>query len=300
MSQLFKSILVPLDGSSIAARSLGCAGWLADRLDAKLHVLGAAAGELPAGEALERLGVPEAYRKRVTLHQASDHPSEAILAALARYGAQLVVMAAQGQSAEASAGTPGDADRSADGLVGHVARAVIERSMVPVLLLPPRYRESLPWERALVPVSGEVEGDEALALAAQLGDALALEVHVAHVLDPHAGDASLAANARYADAMHHEYPRRLQELVSRAFPQCSGRACRIADVALCQGDVAAALLEQIERKGVSLLVAGWHGSYVSGHADVLKRLLPEINIPVLLVKATVRAPFRLAVGAEIE
>jgi nucleotide-binding universal stress UspA family protein len=237
----------------------------------------------------------------VTLHQAPDYPSEAILAALARYEVQLVVMAAQGQSAEASAGTQGDADRAADTLVGHVARAVIERSAVPVLLLPPHYRESLPWERALVPVSGEIEGDEALALAARLGNALGLEVHVAHVLDPHAGDEGLAAKARYADAMHHEYLRRLEELVAHALPQCSSEECRrITDVALCHGDVAAELLALIERKRASLLVVGWHGSYVSGHADVLKRLLPKITIPALLVKAAVRAPFRLMVGSEIE
>src|SRR3546814_18185619 len=61
--------------------------------------------------------------------------------------------------------------------------AVLGRSPVPVLLLPPAYREVLPLERVLVPVSGELEGDEALALAVRLANALDLAVHVAHVTE---------------------------------------------------------------------------------------------------------------------
>jgi nucleotide-binding universal stress UspA family protein len=294
---LFSSILVPLDGSRTAARSLGPATWLALRLGARLHLLSATPQERPPREELRRLQVPEAAWPLVTLHQAPTYPESAILAAITRHDVQLVVMTARGETAETSAAAEPDPEQ----VVGHVARAVIERSPVPVLLLPPAYHEALPWERVLVPVSGEVEGDEAIVHAVRLAQALDLEVHVAHVADADAGDEGLAARARYADAVHHEYPRQLEELVARALPQCAPEECgRIKDVALCQGDVAAELLAMIEDRRVSLVVMAWRGRFMRGHALVLKRLIRVITLPVLLVKPEPRMPFRLKVGEEIQ
>jgi nucleotide-binding universal stress UspA family protein len=293
---VFASILVPLDGSRVAARSLGCATWLAVRLGARLHILSATPRELPAREELARLRVPEAHWPLITLHQAPAYPEGAILAALARHRIELVVMTAGGQTAEA----PVVAEPGPERIVGHVTRAIIEQSPVPVLLLPPNYREALPWERTLVPVSGEVEVDEALALAVRLSNALALEVQVAHVADVDTGDDSLAARARYADALHHEYPRQLEEFVSRSLPHCTPEECRrIQEIALCHGDAAAELLRLIERKRVSVLVIGWRGRFMTGHARVLKHLIRVINTPMLLVRPTARMPFRLKVGEEI-
>ena len=294
---VFASILVPLDGSGIAAGSLGCATWLAARLQARLHVLSATPHERPAREELARLRVPETQWPLVTLHQAPADPEDAILAAVARHDIALVVMTACGQTAEA----PAPAGSDASPIVGHVTRAIIERSPVPVLLLPPNYRETLPWERVLVPVSGEAEPDEALALAVRMAHALDLAVHVAHVADPDASDESLAARARYADALHHEYPRQLEEFVSHCLPYCAPEERRrIADIALCRGNVAAELLALIERTPVSLLVIGWRGRFVTGHARVLRRLIQEVTSPVLLVKPTARMPFSLKVGEQIE
>jgi len=293
----FPCILVPLDGSRVAARGLGCATWLAARLGSRLHILSATPKERPAREELARLQVPEAHWPLVTLHQAPAYPEDAILAAVVRHDVSLVVMSAVGETAEAATAAAADSA----GVVGHVPRAVLERSEVPVLLLPPAYRETLPWERLLVPVSGEPAGDEALALAVRLANALALEVHVAHVADADTGDESLAARARYADAIHHEYPSQLEELVTRALPHCGpAQTGCIADIALCRGDVAAELLGLIERKRVSVLVTGWHGRLSPGHARVLKRLIRAITSPVLLVKRPLRTPFRVKVGEEIE
>jgi nucleotide-binding universal stress UspA family protein len=293
----FSSILVPLDGSHTAAKSLGCAAWLAARLDARLHILSATARELPAREALARLKLPEEYWPLIELHQAPAYPEDAILAALAQYDVQLVIMTARGEAAEAAVAEHPDPLK----IVGHVTRAVIERSPVPVLLLPPAYAEALPWERALVPVSGEAGADEALALAVRLANALGLEVHVAHVTDSDVTDEGLAAAARYADAPHHEYPRRLEEFVSRALPQCAPAECRcIRKIALCRGDITRELTGLIERDRVSLIVVGWHGHFMTGHARVLKDLIQRVSCPVLLVKPAARMPFRLKVGAEIE
>lgn len=294
--KLFPSILVPLDGSRTAARSLGAATWLAERMDSKLHILSATAHPLPAREELGRLNVPEAYWSRIMLHQAPEYPEDAILAAIPRFDVKLLVMTAYGGGTSAPAETEGDPFK----IVGHVTRAVIERSPVPVLLLPPAYREILPWERALVPISGNVEGNEAVMLAVQLANALDLSVHVAHV-SVSGEETGIAARARYADAAHHEYPGQLQELVQRSLPQCTPEECRcIESVALVHGNVETELHALIEQKRISLLVIGWRGRFMAGHARVLKRLLQTVTCPLLLVKSAAPPPFKLKIGDEMD
>jgi nucleotide-binding universal stress UspA family protein len=297
MSSLFPSIVVPLDGSHIAAQSLGCATWLASRLGSRLHILSATPQELPAREALPRLNIPEKHWPLITLHQASVYPAEAILAAVAQHEARLVIMTARGETAEIAASQQPAPART----IGNVARTIIERSTEPVLLLPPNYREVLPWERILVPVSGETEVDEALALAVRLANALDLEVHIAHVADSDAGEAGLSARARYADALHHEYPCQLEEFVRRALPHCAPEECqRIVDIALCRGDIATELLKLIERKRINLITVAWHGHLLTGRARVLTQLIQAIATPILLVQRKRRTTLTLRVGEEIE
>jgi nucleotide-binding universal stress UspA family protein len=291
------SILVPLDGSSTAARGLGCSTWLAARLGARMHILSATPRELPAREELQRLHVAEEHWPFVELHQAPAYPEDAIFAAIAHYNAQLVIMTARGAAGEEAAKRRTELPQ----LIGHVTQAVIERCPIPVLLLPPGYREVLPWERLLVPVSGGEESDEALALAVRLANALGLSVNVAHVAEVDAKDEEFAVRTRYSDQLHHEYRAQLDDLAARAIPTVTPdqRRC-IQGVALAHGDVASELIRLMKRERVSALVVGWHGQYGSGRAEVLKNLLSVLDTPVLLVKAARPSPFRLKVGEAIE
>lgn len=294
----FASILVPLDGSAIAARSLGCAIWLASRLGARLHVLSATPRERPASEELRRLHVAEAYRLLVELHQAPAYPADAILAAIARYDARLVVMTARGAAAEDPAGSRAGLAK----IVGHVTQAVIERSAAPVVLLPAGYREHVPWQRVLVPVSGGTESDPALALAVRLAGPLDLAVHVAHVAAAEPAEhEGLSERTRYSDELHHEYAAQLDELVARAVPALGpDECCRIQGLALGRGEVAGELVRLVERDRISALVVGWHGQFATGRAEVLKQLLLTVDTPVLLVQSGAPSPFRLNVGEEID
>jgi nucleotide-binding universal stress UspA family protein len=285
----FSAMLVPLDGSHVALRSLGCTTWLASRLSAQVHVLNVGA-PLPEGEALARLGVPEKYRTLFGLHQVQGEAGAEILAAVERYGIDLIVMTACGESADV---------RAPDVLkiVGHVTRQVIEDTQVPVLLLPPAYAESLPWRSALVPISGDPTTDAALTLALRLAQALDLAVTIAHVADSaRSGGGGEAGTGPYDEA-HHEYPQMLNEFVARACALCSAEERRhITGFHLCQGDVAQELSHLMTHERVSLLVVGWHGQFVTGHAQVLKTLIWQTRCAVLLVKPPPRDAFRLKVG----
>ena len=286
--KLVDAILVPLDGSALAARSLGVAAWLAGRLGARLHVLNAG---MPAGERVPEvdLGVSEKYRRLIEVHRVSGSPGAEILAAIPRFGVGLIVMAAHGETGPST--TP-DPFR----IVGHVTHEVIENSRVPVLALPATYEESLPWCSALVPLSGEIANDEALTFALHLAQALDLRVTVAHVAA--AGmKAEAEGRGSYADASHHELAAQLNELIARACPTCSAEERRhIADFHLAHGDVAQELLRLIEQKQASVLVVGWRGRFMQGHAPVLKTLMMRVRCPVLLVRPGPKAPFHLKVG----
>jgi len=289
--KLPSDILVPLDGSTTALESLGVATWLASRLGARLHILNA--GEpLPLEEALKRLGVDIKYRALVEVHQVPDDAADAIIDGTERYQAGLVIMTARGESAES------EVDDDPSKIVGHVTRSVIERSPTPVLLLPPAYEEALPWRSALVPLSGE-STDQSLTLALHFAHVLELRVAIAHVAPD--GGGTDEAGGRYADELHHEFAEMLNELVARACPLCPAEErARIQAFHLQRGDVDDQLLRLMEEQEVSVLVVGWHGEFMVGHAQVLKHLIGQVHCPVLLVKPSPPPEFRLKVGEAFE
>jgi len=280
---------VPLDGSKVAARGLGCAVWMASQLKGRVHILhiGAPPGEDP----LARLGVPEKFRGIVDFHEVHGDPATEILAAEKRFGVDLIVMTARGESSETKAPDPLK-------IVGHIAREVIEKSEAPIMLLPLLYREALPWRSVLVPISGESGTDESLSVALRLAQQLDLSVSIAHVASSD-GKHGEAVMGMTSDQPHHEYPHMLNEFISRSCPMASAEErARIEDFRLCHGDIAQELLTLIEKKHTSVLVVGWHGKFVAGHAHVLKTLIQRITCPLLLVKALPRQRFRLKVGEE--
>ena len=288
----FASILLTLDGSPEAAKGVGCALWLADTLGATLHVLHATAQPLPGPDALARLRMPDAQRTHVVVHQLAKNAEAAVLDAVMAHNVDLIIMSARGESASTGVEPPQR--------VGSVAKAVLERSPVPALLLPARYREALPWTSVLAAASGESAADRALREAARLAAALHLTVTVVHSADSSPG-AAAAPLGVYADAPHHEYPRRVDEMVERGLAGCAPEESHCVDeLSFARGDPATALLNEIAHRRASVLALGWHGSLDGGRAPVLKRLLDEAECALLIVRGDERSSARLKVGSEID
>ena len=284
--KLFQSILVPLDGSERSAKSLPCATWLAAGLKTHLHILNATPEILHARDALERLKVPKESWPYVTLHQVPHSAADEILSAVEEYSIDLIVMTARGENPDESK------------LIGQVAERVVEKGSVPVLLVPPLYKRTLPWKSILVPLTGEAGPDESLTLALKLADALDLQVSVVHVADHEAGVTPMDS---YSDHAHHEYPRMFNEYVRRGCGSCTAEQReRIVDVLLSRGNVADEVVRLAKRKKVGLVAAGWHGRLVKGRAKVLKQLMQALSCPLLLVKSRAAAKFKLKVGDELE
>ncbi|MDQ9172200.1 universal stress protein [Oxalobacteraceae bacterium R-40] len=287
----FTSILLPLDGSPEAAKGAGCALWLAEALGATLHVLHAAKQPLPGNEALARLHVVGAKRPDVVVHQLLGKAEDAVLSAITTYEINLVVMSARGESA--SVGLKQSC------LLGTVAHAIIERSPVPVILLPIRYHEEIPWTSMLAAASGDMAADHALETAVRLAASLRLKLTVLHVENgPGAANSPLKT---YADSPHYEYPSRMDEMVKRGLSGCTPEECScIEQVLLRRGDPASVLLEQAALHASAVLALGWHGVLEAGRALVFKRLLEEAKCPLLLVRKDERSSARLKVGKEID
>lgn len=279
----FASILLPLDGSSEAARGASCALWLAQALGATLHVLHATEQPLPAREALSRLRLPDPQGSHVVLHQLAGDAGIAVIDAIDAYAVDLVILSARGETASAS--------------LGGVAQTILERSPVPVLLLPARYRETHPWKSVLVAASGEAAADKALEAAAQLAAVLHLRVHVVHSAD----GAGTAALGSYADSPHHEIAGRLSGMVERGLACCApDEACCVASIRLADGEPAAVLLDELARNESGVLALGWHGSLDAGRAPVLRKLLGKAECALLLVRRAEHSEAILNVGTDID
>lgn len=287
----FNSILLPLDGSPEAAKAAGCALWLAEALGSTLHVLHATAHPLSVRDALARLRVPHVQDARVVVHQVPGGAEAAVLEEIAAHRIDLVVMSARGESASANV--------APSRRLGTIAQAVIERSPVPVVVLPLHYRQSLPWTSMLAAASGEVSADQALEAAVHLAAALRLKVTVVHSGDG-PGGAGAAPLGAYVDAPHHEYPQRLDQMVERGLAGCAAEEAQcVHEVLLCRGEPASVLLEQVAGHASSVLALGWHGALGAGRALVLKRLLEEAECALLVVRGAEHSRARLKVGSDI-
>lgn len=283
MTTMFSSILLPLDSSSNAVRPLRTAAWLADKLNSRLHVLTATSKPEPAATALERLKVPPDLGKQLVLHQLGGHADVAILQTMDELQTDLLVISALGEGEAASGGNL---------RLGHVVRAVLQQTDVPVLLVPPAFTERLPMRSAVIPVSGQQDTDAALDLAVRLANSLQLNLQVTHVISPEADEADYTSGLRYPDSVHHEYAGRLSDMLRRACPQCSPEDFErvVEKVCLCRGAVADELLNTVEQTAVDLMVVGWHGKLQPGRSRFIKELIAKVSCPILLFA---RAPRRI-------
>lgn len=281
----YRSILLPFDGSPEAARAIPCALWLVRACGATLHVIHAAD---PAHAALAAPALARAFddavpatleddlRARVVLHHSTRARAEAVMEAIDAYTAGLVIMTVR-------AGPPGE-DPSEPWGGSRLVRDLLERARVPVLLLPTRYRERLPWRAVTAAVSGEPGSDGALQQAVRLASALAVPLSVVIVQDG-APAAQAAAFGAYADSPQHEYPARLGGLLERGgVGDASGVSLvEPPSVTLCQGEPATSVLEQAAISDAGVVVLGCHRAFGPGRAPVIRRLVERADRALLIV-----------------
>ena len=197
---MFRTILLPLDGSQLAERALPYAKTLAQRAGGRIVLVRAepasdtpfetepdhrrngadgaeraggstAAAEYLANVAIALMGVPV---EPLLLH---DQPGDAILRAVSTAKADAIVMTTHGRSGFGR------------WLYGTVADHVLHHADVPVLLVPAAcnyvWDGAIPGvpRRVLVPLDGSPFAEEILPAASQLTGILEAEIDVLRVVD---------------------------------------------------------------------------------------------------------------------
>jgi nucleotide-binding universal stress UspA family protein len=295
------AVLVPLDGSELAAGVLELATALARRTGGRLilftvpHVYGMdvswyaagapdAAALVPMDDLLdqarddsERYLAETAQRLSaagvpVETVVADDEPAAAIVQAANAHGARLIVMASHGR---------GGLSRWA---FGSVADKVLHTAGQPVLLV--RGGQALTPEpgRFLVPLDGSEAAEAVLPIVAELARALAAKVTLVHVT-LELGVPMEQARLAVAEAAYQE---RVAGYLSDVVDRLAAQAVDAEAQILTDDDEAAALIDRAELPNVDLVAITTHGrGGLHRHAfgSVADRLLRHATKPVLLVRS---------------
>lgn len=290
------TILVPLDGSMLSEHALPIAGALARPSGARLVLVWArwVANALdPHGPDLEataaRLRAAGLTVETHTRHLPSTEEAGATLLAAARdVGASVIVMATHGHGGFGRV------------LYGSVADQVIRQTTIPLVLVPPRCRGSLPGDRplrVLVPLDGS-ERAEAIfgSLRAVLGPAGAdlLLLRVAESIDyakPHGDQCDVCRTARLAGYEPDIEPVRVQQYLDDVVARLGAEGLRAESVAEL-GHAASTILRVAAARSADLIAMTTHGRgglqrliLGSVATDILRRA----EVPLLLVRTVAPA-----------
>jgi len=283
---VIRSIVLPLDGSDLAARAVPFAVYLARRTRAALVLLRATEHVNPAfvhhPEALTTAAVHERAARRkaagdlwtlaeplrkegimahVTL--ASGVAEQAIMDATRARPASLIVMATHGTGGLASL------------TYGSVADAVLHQTPVPVLLVSAACDRHWPEDRplrVLVPLDGSEVAETILGPVGALGRVLSLEFTLLRVVGPGARDSS-------ADCE-----------VSRSYLQAVRTRLGIRGVSATHvvvGDPAESIDAVARQRDADLIAMGTHGRGGVARAvlgSVAEQTLRRVGVPLLLVR----------------
>lgn len=297
---MYRSILVPLDGSELSEQALPLACDLARHLDAQLHLVHVASAATPQALAaqpdsavqvsarvyLKRLAerLADALGRPPTSALLSAAPTEKPAAMLANYATvadvDLIVMTSHGHGGLARH------------RFGSVATVLLGASSPALLLLrpapaiQPRFPARL--HRLLLPLDGNAWAEQILAPATALALAATLELALLHVVDPHQASPWAGQTAPAALPMSHE--ERQQE--ARAYLEQHARVPRSLGLSVnccaCLGaPVARSILTEARQLQADLI-----GLSVPAHPPwqhekrgvVVASVLREAQLPLLLYR----------------
>jgi nucleotide-binding universal stress UspA family protein len=302
---VFRHLLVPLDGSSLAEAVLPVTAWLAHGPNAKVTLLHIMERDAPAtihgerhltavgdaerylAEVEARLGRPAAGVAR-HVHTA---PEGDVARAIVQHGEELrvnlIVLCTHGRGG------------LRDLVVGSIAQRVLQQGAVPVFLIHPAGGPppAFTCRTILVPLDGTAAHEPALDAAVELARGRGVHLHLVIVVPTPAtlsGDTApagvlmpLATSALLDLATEgaREYARRLVERLRADGIEATARVSR--------GEPAAGLLEAAEQTAADAVTMATHGR--SGleafwERSVSAKVLTRIARPVLLVRATEAKP----------
>lgn len=298
------SLLVPLDGSSLAEATIPVALSLATHLRASitlLHVLEQdAPAEVHGDPHLTRADEAAAYLDAIAtrvravtgvgivveshVHENREHDvARSIIDHAAELGVDLIVLANHGRGGWREM------------FVGSIAQKVVRQGARPVFMVPARERvapEPYACRSIAVALSGETEAEVAIAPTAAIALAFAAPVHLISAvptLSTLTGERTAVAaftpgSTRAALDMEEADTRAYLQAIARSF----GELGIFADATVVRGTPATEILAAADQQDAQLLVLATHGrSGISAiwTGSVGTRVLGRATRPLLLVRS---------------
>jgi nucleotide-binding universal stress UspA family protein len=296
---MFEHLLVPLDGSWLAEAALPAAAYLAETLEAwvtLIHVVEQDAPQEVHGdhhltdpdEATDYLaevagrGFPPGVRVEWHVHTAPQRDvARSIIAHVDELSPDLIVMCTHGQGGLQT------------WLFGSIAQQVIALGMTPVLLVRPIVADAAPpftCHRLLVPLDGDPDHEQGLAVAAGLIEPCGADMHLLRVVptldtltSQEAASARLLPGTTSAllDLDEASAQTQLQHLVQRLEDQGLW-----ATIEVRRGDPATVIAQVARREDAGLIVLGTHGKTgleAFWSESVAPQVVNRTRIPLLLV-----------------
>jgi nucleotide-binding universal stress UspA family protein len=308
---MYRSILVPLDGSSFGEHALPLAAGIARRAGARLRLVHVhdreVEPELPTFTPYRFEGLDALFADRRTAVEEGDY--------LDRLTARLQEVSALDMSATVLGGKLAGAlehfIRGSDGdllvmtthgrgplgrlWLGSVADTLVRRAGKPVLLVRAREEDAEEdvtapeprVERILVSLDGSPLAEQVLPYACELGTLLGASVVLFTAVT--AGMMAAGTFGLHAAAAAEEVLKGAHDYLERAAGTlCCGLQASI-EVAIAGGDPAHSILEAVDRLGVGIVALATHGRgglsrLVAG--SVAEKVVRGTHIPVLLVRPT--------------
>jgi len=296
---MFEHLLVPLDGSSLAEAALPAAAHLAQKLDARVTLVHVIEQDPPRevhgqrhlvdpdeayaylDEVAGRAFPPGAPVQRHVHTAAVGDLARSIIAHQDELAPDLIVMCTHGQSGLRTR------------LFGSVAQQIIGLGNTPVLLIQPE-RAAVPpgfaCRHLLLPLDGDPDHQQGLAVAAGLAGVCGASLHLARVVPTlrtlpgqHRASGRLLPGATSAllDLAQDDAEAHLHEQVARL--QARGLA---VTGGVQRGDPAATIVRTAKRVGADLVVLGTHGRTgleAFWSESVAPQVIVRSHVPVLLV-----------------
>jgi nucleotide-binding universal stress UspA family protein len=294
---MFRTLIVPLDGSELAERALPYAVQLAAASGARLGLIRAVLGPLPSGidwesqqvaameEASAYLGrLAAQYASRVEVITATPYgdPAGRILDQVQALNADAIVMATRGRTGLTHL------------LQGSVAENVLAHSRVPVLLVYARPGDTLPPQfdpisaRILVPLDGSTFAEAAVPVARQILG-IAGELVLTTVASPpdHVERDQNGHVRAYLDQQEEALTREAHEYLHEILLQLRTADRDIhAAVDVRVGEPAAGIVMAAADRNCDLVVMSTHGRTGMSRAlmgSVAGEVLRSGHVPVLLI-----------------
>jgi len=294
---MFKHLLVPLDGSNLAATVLSAAVYVAQITGATVTLLHVIEHNPPQAVHGERhlTTVDEARRYLATIAATLPpsitvkqhvHPNEeddvarSIVVHAREFGVDLIVMCTHGRS------------NLRRWLSGSIAQKVIALGHTPVLLIRPPLTDASAYlcQRILVPLDGDPAHEAGLTMAIEVAQTCHASLHLIMVVPtPHTLTGDGVATARLLPATTAEA---LNMLRISAASYLQGQEARLTAVGLpvttevLRGDPATAIAQAANTANANLIVMATHAkthldAFWSG--SVAPKVTSRARLPLLLV-----------------